>query len=71
MRPHLQQCAVVVDDDVADLAGGEVVADEELAADDDAGADTHADTHEQQVLASAVPTALVLGEHGALASLVT
>ena len=31
--------ALVVDDDVADLAGREVVADEQLAADDDAGTD--------------------------------
>ena len=58
----LAQRALVVDDDVADLAGRELVADEQLATDDDAGADATADADEQQVLGGRLQRA-VLGEH--------
>ena len=40
--------AAVVDDDVADLAGGEAVAEDEVPVDDDPGADTVADLDEQE-----------------------
>ena len=55
--------AVFGDDDVADLAGAEQVAVEQLALDDDASADTLLALDEDEVVAGARPAEVVLG-HG-------
>ena len=66
VRPQRQRSPVVVDDDVADLAGAGAVALEQRAAEDQPGADAAPDADRDQVR-DAVPAGVrVLGEGGRL-----